>query len=972
MKRLAILFILLLTSWGGWLFADIPRVINYQAKLTDADGVALNGDYDITFSIWDAPTGGIRVWGPETHTDVTVTNGLFDVQLGTIIELDLSFADTYWVETSVEGTTLAPRQMLSTVPYAFRAIYADTTGADNDWQISGSDIYTGITPAPIGNVGIGIASPLYKLDVNGTVNMTGFRMPTGASAGYVLTSDGTGVGTWQPLAGGGQWIDAGDYLYPADDASEHIKVYETATPGGFPDARIYGEYQDNSCYGYLGGKSGSYYVGASGSVNTSTGPGYGVSGFAKNSGATTEWQFVGVKAGANSNNDHGLLYGVYSDVRADYGSKSIAVYGVIHDGSWSGPAVDRVGIYASADAQPEAYAIYGRYDDNNYGYIGASGHGIYGKGTNTGVQGVATGTGGGNRGVFGNATGTGGSNVGVYGLNDATGTGDKYGVMGSSIGTNPGATNYGVWGQAYNPGVISYGVYGTTGGNPGYGVYGTGGAGKPYGYLGGQSYGVYGNSTGGTHAGYFDGDVKVNGTLSANHYRDSGGNLLIRSSDGSVAVTEDADGSYNITTSAGGVGGSGTPGRAARWTGTHTLGNSAFYDDGTNVAIGTGINSSYRIYSYGGTYAGYFRGNSYGVYGTDGTRYGILGQSDAGVYGYASSTNFAYLGYTGTPPGISYSGCGTYSNGGSTVGVFGYSTGSQGVSGFSTGEAGVMGQTDDASYAGVFGRNISASSSTDWPYGYLGGPSNGVYGYYHVSSGVSGAGKNAVHGYLGESSGALGGSGWENSSINAGVKGYAYWGNPYTAAVGAYSYIHDENSCALIASYEFGSAPRTWLATKMRESDDSGPYGFACRMDGDFWNQTAGSNGYITNWTGATWTDITSVTIKTHGTGSSGSTVIFTAYVNAYDNDPENGLGESTYYFRVVRDGSQILGSAATQTFYFSSISGGTAYDGWVNSAISGTDNPSAGEHTYTLQYYTNSTDTDWYSRVLTVFEVKN
>ncbi|OQX89893.1 MAG: hypothetical protein B6D65_00940, partial [candidate division Zixibacteria bacterium 4484_93] len=161
MKRLVILSMFLLTLFGGWLFADIPRVINYQAKLTDADGVALNGDYDITFSIWDDATGGTLLWGPETHSGVTVTNGLFDVQLGTITELALSFADTYWVETSIEGTTLAPRQMLSTVPYAFRAIYADTTGADNDWQISGSDIYTGITPAPTGNVGIGIASPLY-------------------------------------------------------------------------------------------------------------------------------------------------------------------------------------------------------------------------------------------------------------------------------------------------------------------------------------------------------------------------------------------------------------------------------------------------------------------------------------------------------------------------------------------------------------------------------------------------------------------------------------------------------------------------------------------------------------------------------------------------------------------------------------------------------------------------------------------
>lgn len=36
----------------------------------------------------------------------------------------------------------------------------------------------------------------YKLDVRGTVSTTGFRMPTGASAGYFLTSDSSGNATW--------------------------------------------------------------------------------------------------------------------------------------------------------------------------------------------------------------------------------------------------------------------------------------------------------------------------------------------------------------------------------------------------------------------------------------------------------------------------------------------------------------------------------------------------------------------------------------------------------------------------------------------------------------------------------------------------------------------------------------------------------------------------------------------------------
>ncbi|MHC4543414.1 MAG: hypothetical protein ACYTDW_01680 [Planctomycetota bacterium] len=54
-----------------------------------------------------------------------------------------------------------------------------------------------------GNIGIGKMSPSQKLDVAGTVQMTGFKMPTSAADGYVLTSDSSGVGTWQAAAGGG-------------------------------------------------------------------------------------------------------------------------------------------------------------------------------------------------------------------------------------------------------------------------------------------------------------------------------------------------------------------------------------------------------------------------------------------------------------------------------------------------------------------------------------------------------------------------------------------------------------------------------------------------------------------------------------------------------------------------------------------------------------------------------------------------
>ncbi len=53
-----------------------------------------------------------------------------------------------------------------------------------------------------GFVGIGLTAPSYKLEVSGTVSTIGFRMTSGASNGYVLTSDAFGNATWQASSGG--------------------------------------------------------------------------------------------------------------------------------------------------------------------------------------------------------------------------------------------------------------------------------------------------------------------------------------------------------------------------------------------------------------------------------------------------------------------------------------------------------------------------------------------------------------------------------------------------------------------------------------------------------------------------------------------------------------------------------------------------------------------------------------------------
>ena len=96
-------------------------------------------------------------------------------------------------------------------------IYAGAYGATTNWAgyFDGGNVYIK------NNVGIGTASPTFKLDVAGTANMIRFRMPTGASNTYVLTSDATGNGTWQATTADGDWTNTYGGVIEDNDSIYH-------------------------------------------------------------------------------------------------------------------------------------------------------------------------------------------------------------------------------------------------------------------------------------------------------------------------------------------------------------------------------------------------------------------------------------------------------------------------------------------------------------------------------------------------------------------------------------------------------------------------------------------------------------------------------------------------------------------------------------------------------------------------------
>ncbi len=111
------------------LSACLPRLTGIQGRLLDAEGNAINGTADMVFDYWTCASGGEGDSGcdkvySETKNDVLVDEGLFDVSIGTSSlnadeEPDPSiFARRLWVEITVNGETLTPRQKLLGSPYA--------------------------------------------------------------------------------------------------------------------------------------------------------------------------------------------------------------------------------------------------------------------------------------------------------------------------------------------------------------------------------------------------------------------------------------------------------------------------------------------------------------------------------------------------------------------------------------------------------------------------------------------------------------------------------------------------------------------------------------------------------------------------------------------------------------------------------------------------------------------------------------
>jgi len=152
-KTLIFLGFFSLSFTGHWslvtghsvVYAQVPQLITYQGRLSEATGTPLTGTHTIVFRLYDAEQGGNKLW-EETHT-ITVAredNGIFSVVLGSLTSLsELNFNQPLWLTMAVDGDSeMTPRQRVTSAGYA---INADTLDAMDSQQFVRSDAASTVT-----------------------------------------------------------------------------------------------------------------------------------------------------------------------------------------------------------------------------------------------------------------------------------------------------------------------------------------------------------------------------------------------------------------------------------------------------------------------------------------------------------------------------------------------------------------------------------------------------------------------------------------------------------------------------------------------------------------------------------------------------------------------------------------------------------------------------------------------------------
>lgn len=211
------LLTLILISCG----TTVYPTVSHQGKLLDSSGNPVaDGDYAIVYKLYHVATGGTAVY--TDNNTVTITDGYFTSDFGASNVDPKIFTERTWLEITVNGETLTPRQFLRGAPYASSLVAGAAivgsvpvtytySGVDNlgsslfivntDSSATGGSGLTAITTSELPN-----SSPA-KQDaaaIRGVSIDTDASTNTGTYAGIFVSQNYRGI----YAEGGGTWYSA--------------------------------------------------------------------------------------------------------------------------------------------------------------------------------------------------------------------------------------------------------------------------------------------------------------------------------------------------------------------------------------------------------------------------------------------------------------------------------------------------------------------------------------------------------------------------------------------------------------------------------------------------------------------------------------------------------------------------------------------------------------------------------------------
>jgi hypothetical protein len=292
----------------------VPSVMKFTGTLSGADGKPLTGTQGVTFLLYKEETGGPPLW-IETQNVQADKSGRYSVMLGSATSNGLpaaafSAGEARWLGVQPSGEAEQPRTLLVSVPYALKALDAETLGgrpasafmiapaagssaqetkvvpaAEQANELvcsSGTACKTGFVPLFATNGGSAkvtdsiVTQSGAAVKVNGSANVISKASApalVGQSSGTNAVSDGVDGVTSSGTASGVAGINNGN----------GVGVYGTGGTGvygiGNSGYGIYGI--SNSSHGIVGLSNGNFYgvVGEGGGAGVYGSGNYGVLGY---------------------------------------------------------------------------------------------------------------------------------------------------------------------------------------------------------------------------------------------------------------------------------------------------------------------------------------------------------------------------------------------------------------------------------------------------------------------------------------------------------------------------------------------------------------------------------------------------------------------------------------------------------------------------------------------------------------------